>query len=157
MVADVAVAATMTQAAPQPLRSMLDRGHRLYVSCLDLAPVAYSWSVTGESVFGDPPRAITVPPGNRYLRDFATFPAWRRRGIYPRLRQAIVQKEESDTSRFWILHQIANVASANGIRKAGFSLVAEIDNVGDSRLVMRPVGSMERARAGSGVLNLPIR
>lgn len=92
-----------------------------------------------------------MPPSNRYLRDFATLPAWRGRGIYPRLLQAIVQQEVSDTSRFWILHQIANVASANGIRKAGFGLVAETCSVGNGNLAMRPVGPMDRAHAGGDV------
>jgi GNAT superfamily N-acetyltransferase len=100
--------------------------------------------------------AFEVPPGNRYLMDFYTLPAWRGRGIYPRLLQAILARESAEAKRFWILHHRGNVASARGIEKAGFGRVAEIHFVAGGGLGLVALGPGERSGSGARLLGLPI-
>src|SRR5690554_1102890 len=68
----------------------LDEGHRPYVAWLGGEPVAYGWVATHTAEVGELDVVITLPQGECYLWDFATLPAWRGRGIYPRLLQAIL-------------------------------------------------------------------
>jgi GNAT superfamily N-acetyltransferase len=130
--------------------------HRPYLAWIDSIPVAYGWSAAGETRFGSPPITFTVPRGSRYLLDFATLPAWRGRGIYPRLLQAILEKERPDIVRFWILHHRDNVASARGIERAGFRVAAEIHFLDRGGLGLVGVGSPDHTEAGADLLSLPI-
>lgn len=130
--------------------------HRPYVAWIGATPVAYGWSAAGRTRFGLPPVSFSVPPGDRYLMDFATLPAWRGRGIYPGLLQAILEAEATDAARFWVLHHRGNVASARGIEKAGFKLAAEIWFLDEGGLGLVDAGSEERAREGGGLLGLPV-
>ena len=63
-----------------PLNEM---GYRLYVAYLDAEPVAYGWSASGQTFFGEPPVNFYLPAANHYLRDFVMLPAFRGLGIYP--------------------------------------------------------------------------
>jgi GNAT superfamily N-acetyltransferase len=132
----------------------LSTSHRPFLAWLDETPVAYGWSASGRAQFGRPPISFAVPPGHRYLMDFATLPAWRGRGIYPRLLQAILARESADAGQFWILHQRDNRASARGIEKAGFVRVAEIWFLARGGLCL--VGSGAAGERGARLLGLPI-
>ena len=55
-----------------------------------------------------------------------TLASHRGLGIYPRLLDAIVRVESSEAERFWVGYAPENHASGTGIRKAGFTDVAEM-------------------------------
>jgi hypothetical protein len=97
-----------------------------------------------------------VPEANRYLWGFVTLPSWRGRGIYPRLLQAILLQEAGDAERFWIVHQLANTASARGIAKAGFHLAGKLYFLREGGIGVTPVGAPDRGSAGADLLGLPI-
>src|SRR6266536_1329803 len=101
-------------------------GHRPYLARLGGEPVAYGWVATREASFGGGRVRFEVPSPQRYLWDFATRPAWRGRGIYPRLLQAILAAEAAEAERFWILHEWFNGASRRGIARAGFQAAATL-------------------------------
>ncbi len=88
---------------------------------------------------------MALTPSDRALWDFVTFEAWRGRGIYPLLLQAILRTEQSEAERFWIGHRADNDASKRGILKAGFQL----SNIGvmtpDYQPRAVPRGNRERA------------
>ena len=63
-----------------------------------------------------------LEPGECGLWDFATLPAWRGRGMYPCLLQAIFE-QEAEARSFWIGHLGENTASRRGICAAGFQLI----------------------------------
>ena len=128
-------------------------GHRPYIAHLGPDPVAYGWSATCEAEFGGL-QEFKGPPANRYLWDFATLPAWRGLGIYPRLLQTIVAREAGDAERFWILNQLGNSASASGITKAAFHVVGEVVFLIGGGLGLVPIGRIDRARAGAELLGL---
>ena len=138
------------------LDERLRSAHRPYLAWLDAAPVAYGWSAAGRTGFGSPLVTFDVPPGNRYLVDFATLPEWRGRGIYPRLLQAILTLESAGVERFWVLHHRENQASARGIEKAGFVRVAELWFLDGGGLGLVGSSPDERFVAGARLLGLPI-
>jgi GNAT superfamily N-acetyltransferase len=79
------------------------------------------------------------------LWDFATLPAWRGRGIYPRLLQAVLAAEQGVAQRFWIGHTAENAASQHGIVKAGFQLVEALVMLPQGALAILPFGPRSRA------------
>lgn len=142
-----------------PLAEVVARArgwHRPYVARLDGRPVGYGWVATRKGSFWEDRVRFPVPPGSRYLWDFATLSDWRGRGIYPRLLQAILTAEQADAERFWILHEWGNVASERGIARAGFQLAATLYHVPGRRLGVAPEGSGERGRLGATFLRLPL-
>jgi len=89
-------AARLMGRAVDDVRRLRDAGHRPYVARLDGAAVAFGWCATATALFGSPSVAIALPPGDRYLWGFATLPAWRGRGLYPRLLRAILVARRKD-------------------------------------------------------------
>jgi GNAT superfamily N-acetyltransferase len=137
------------------IRRRLERNHRAWLAVLAGEPVGYGWVATTEATIGGLGDTLALPAANRYLWDFVTLPAWRGRGIYPRLLQAIV-RHGPETERFWIGHDAPNVASQRGIAKAGFSATVTLYRTADGRFAFVPSGSIERAVATSALLHVPL-
>lgn len=129
-------------------------GHQPYIALIDGAPVAVGISGYRHCIFGEPQVAFTVPEGERYLYYCITLPDWRGRGIYPQLLQHIIRSEQV-VERFWIIHQLANVASQRGIAKAGFSIASKVYFLTTRKLVLLADGEAERASTGASLLGLP--
>jgi GNAT superfamily N-acetyltransferase len=129
-------------------------GHRPYIARLSGAPVAYGWSAISRASIGELGIEFAIPAGNRYLWDFATLPAWRGMGIYPRLLQAILAREAAEADRFWIGHVRQNSASGRGIVKAGFGEVGATCCRDERALTFTATGPAARARACAGLLGL---
>jgi GNAT superfamily N-acetyltransferase len=125
---DARLVAELAQLDLAEVLARMETGHRPYVAWIAGVPVAYGWSATRQTTIGEVGLRFDIPVGNRYLWDFATLPAWRGQGIYPRLLQAILA-HEAEAARFWIGHVPANLASARGIVKAGFRRVGVINRV----------------------------
>jgi hypothetical protein len=88
------------------------------------------------------------------LWDFMTLPEWRGKGVYPALIQAMLH-DEAGAERFWVGHDVPNVASGRGITNAGFQKVGEVYVVeGDAVYV--PLGPDDRAQAAAAMLGLPL-
>ena len=104
----------------------MDAGHRAYVAWLHEEPAAWGWVATRSAEIGELAATFTLPAGERYLWNFVTLPAFRGRGIYPRLLEAIMEAESRDAERFWIGYAPENHASGAGIVRAGFSMQAEM-------------------------------
>jgi len=64
-----------------------------------------------------------ITPPDRVLWDSATMPAFRGRGIYPQLLQAILRREESEAEKFWVGHRADNIASQRGRFPYSFSSI----------------------------------
>jgi GNAT superfamily N-acetyltransferase len=129
------------------------KGHRLYLAYLETTLVAYGWSAINEAVFGAGVQ-FEVPTNNLYLYDFVTLPLWRGHSFYPRLLQEILLRETNRYERFWIIHQLANVASQRGIAKAGFCIAASVFYSVGGKLILFPDANLERARVGAALLGL---
>ena len=115
------------QQRPLPdIQARYDAGHRAYVATMDGVPAAWGWVATSSATIGELKVAFAVASTERYLWNFVTVPAFRGRGIYPRLLAAIIAAESVDGERFWIAYAPENHASGLGIQKAGFAVVAEL-------------------------------
>ena len=138
---------------PDEVEQRFQSGHTVYIAASD-EWVACGWSASGQTSFGVPEVPFTVPKDNRYLLDFITLSAWRGKGVYPYLLQSILSHERTEADRFWVIHEASNHASARGIKKAGFSLAAEVCRV-EGSLALKAI-DVTRTKAGAGVLGLPV-
>lgn len=136
------------------IQERFDRGHRAYVATIDCVPAAWGWVATASATIGELRASFTVPTADRYLWNFVTLVAFRGRGIYPRLINAIVEAESVDAERFWIAYAPENHASGIGILKAGFTLVADLSFDLAGKPVVRDIHS-GGGRAASQLVGLP--
>jgi GNAT superfamily N-acetyltransferase len=130
-------------------------GHRAYVAVLGGGPAAWGWIATRSAEIGEIGSRFEIPAGERYLWNFVTLPAHRGKGIYPRLLRAILLAAAAEAERFWIGYAPENHASGAGIRKAGFTTMAEVSFDAAGRPAVRaiaPGGDHEVAR----LLGLPL-
>jgi Acetyltransferase (GNAT) family len=130
-------------------------GSQPYVALLDGAPAGYGWSARAKASIGEVGLSFDVPHGQRYLWDFATLLEWRGRGVYPALLQAILAAEGVQASRFWIGHVATNIASRNGIRRAGFGAVGALEWSG-SGVGLVPIAETLRANAAALVTGVSL-
>jgi GNAT superfamily N-acetyltransferase len=114
-------------------------GHRAYVARVDDEPAAWGWVATREAEIGELGLVLRLPADERYLWNFVTLAAFRGRGIYPRLLQAILREEQHTARRFWIAYAPENRASATGIRRAGFTTIAELSFAADGRVALKSI------------------
>ena len=70
--------------------------HGVYELALNGRPVGYGWAATRRASIGELGLAFALPRDERYLWDFATLPAYRGLGLYPRLLQAMLRAEEEE-------------------------------------------------------------
>jgi hypothetical protein len=131
-------------------------GHRPYVGSMDGTPVTYGWVATREATIGELRLRFQLLPGDRYLWDFATLPAWQGRGLYPRLLGAILAAESVTAERAWIIHAPENLPSGAGIQKAGFIPVGRLSFGAGGGVALTPMGSLDRARAGAHLLGVAL-
>jgi GNAT superfamily N-acetyltransferase len=122
------------------------RNHQPWLARIDGEPVACGWIATGDLSIGELGLAVELEATSRYLWDFQTLPPWRGRGIYPRLLQAIIDHHAA-AERFWVGHDLDNIASARGIAKAGFCQVGAVFRMPDGSLALTPKGSVDHAAA----------
>lgn len=141
---DAATMARLQRRTEAEIRVRFDAGHRAYVATLNGEPAAWGWVATSAATIGELSASFSFAPNERYLWNFVTLPAFRARGIYPRLLNAIVDAESVHAERFWIAYAPENHASGAGIRKAGFELVAELSFDSSGLPVVKDI------RAGGG-------
>jgi RimJ/RimL family protein N-acetyltransferase len=145
----------LSGADARELQARTARGHAPWLAQINGEPVGWGWCAAGEVSIGELGIAVPLPPGNRYLWDCFTVPAWRGRGIYPRLLQAIIA-HEPEVARFWVGHDHGNLASARGIAKAGFHEVGLLYHRRDGEFELVASGPLERAVAASDLFAVPV-
>jgi GNAT superfamily N-acetyltransferase len=135
----------------------LDDGHLPYVARLAGQPVGYGWVATRKASIGELELTFSLPSDARYLWDFATLPDWQGRGLYPRLLQTILERENQNANRFWIIHAPENLPSGAGMNKAGFEFVGQLSFTAEGRVGLAPFSdTLERARSGAALLGVPL-
>lgn len=137
----------------EEIQARLEAGNRAYVARLDGAPAAWGWVATRDAQIGELSASVRLPNDERYLWNFVTLPAFRGRGIYPRLLHAIVRMESTNASRFWIAYAPENHASGAGILKAGFTALAELSFDVEGRAALKSIAP-DGARTVARVLPL---
>jgi hypothetical protein len=146
----------LNRLSPKEVQARWQAGHRPYIASMFGEPAAYGWVATRGASIGELGLAFALPPGNRYLWDFATLPAWQGRGLYPRLLRAILTQEAPVAERFWIIHAPENLPSGAGMGKAGLLPVGQLSFCPDGSVGLAPLGPSERAQAGAALLGVPL-
>lgn len=151
-----AVIRQVVEISDEQIRQRYSDGNRTLIARMDGVPAGIGWSSAGRVEIGELGLDFALPPGDRYLWDFVTLPAWRGQGIYPALLQACL-RERAEVERFWVGHDLENEASARGILRAGFRTVGAVYAVPGVGPVFAAGDSMspERAGAAAGVLGIP--
>ena len=134
----------------------LNEGNQVFLLRVGGEPAAYGWSASGPAHMGGISLAFEVPPGERYLWDFKTLPAFRGMGLYPLLLQTIMRRQSAEAEWFWIGHAQRNEASRQGILKAGFRLAGQLWRLasGGSMLIGAAEASPEVTHGAAGALGL---
>jgi GNAT superfamily N-acetyltransferase len=142
--------------AREETTARIEHGHRAYVAEVDGVPAAYGWVASLGASIGELGIGFSLARSDRYLWDFVTLPAFRGRGIYPRLLREIIAREGQSANRFWIINAPENVASAAGIEKAGFVSVGQLSFIDDRRAGVAGEQITDRAAAGAALLGVPL-
>ena len=150
---DPAAMAALQGRTELEMRRRFEAGHHAYVAVLHGAAAAWGWAATRTAEIGELASTVVIPDGERYLWNFVTLKQFRGMGIYPRLLDGIVEAESAEARRFWIAYAPENHASGAGIRKAGFTDVAELSFDIEGRPALRP--REEEGSAAARMLGLP--
>ena len=115
----------LTGLSESVLAARFDADHQIFPAFVAEEPAGYGWLARRSGGIEELDYSFDLPDGDGYLWDFVTLPAWRGRGVYPHLLQAIV-RQEPGVERFWIGYEANNQASARGIQKAGFQVIGDL-------------------------------
>ena len=133
------------------LMKRFENGRRCYAARVDGTLAAYGWVSPDEEYIGELSLRIKLVPGEAYIWDCATVPAFRHRHLYSALLVYIVGELRAEgLCRVWIGADQDNEASQRGIANAGFQHVADL---GISRvLAMRMVWVQGRSGVPDHIL-----
>lgn len=89
--------------------------------------VAYGWITFDEELIGGLDLTVRLLPGEAYIWDCATLPAYRGQHLYPALLGHMLRAlQQSGLSRAWIGMDADNVSSRSGVARAGFQPILDI-------------------------------
>jgi GNAT superfamily N-acetyltransferase len=115
-----------------------ENGRRCYVAQVEDQIAAYGWVSLDDEHIGELNLRIKLLPGEVYIWDCATIPAFRRRHLYSALLGYIVAESRAEgLCRAWIGADMDNKPSQQGMARAGFHHVADL--VVERVLAMRQV------------------
>ena len=135
------LAHAMGLADPAEVFQRLAGERRCYAILSESAPAAYGWVSFQEAYIGELGLRLHLEPGEAYIWDCATLPAFRRRHFYTALLIHILRELRAEgLCRVWIGADADNTISLRGIARTGFLWVSElcVDPSGAKRLRGRP-------------------
>lgn len=150
--------ALLAEPASLPVHELAARRaqqHQPYGAYAGTTLVAYGWVARRRASVGELNVTFELPTEDRYLWDFRTLPAWRGRGVYPHLLQAIT-KQESVPGCLWIIHAPENTASGRRITKAGFTPLGRLSFSSSGRPQLAVSSTRARAAQGAAMLGVPL-
>lgn len=121
-----ALAQAMGLADAAPVLERFARQCRCYGAWVDGTLVAYGWVTFDEERIGELGIRFRLAPGEAYIWDCATLPAYRGQRLYPALLGYIIKELQAEGFQLaWIGADSDNLASQKGFRLAGFQPVAD--------------------------------
>lgn len=105
----------------------LESGRQCYAARVDDQVAAYGWVSFVEEEIGELNLRIKLLPGEAYIWDCATLPAFREKLLYSALLIYILgELRAQNLCRAWIGADRDNLASQKGMARAGFHHVADL-------------------------------
>jgi ribosomal protein S18 acetylase RimI-like enzyme len=104
-----------------------ETGRQCYTAWVEGQLAAYGWVSLEDEKIGELNLRVKLLPGEAYIWDCATLPAYRRKHLYSALLAHILgELSAGGLCRAWIGADLDNVASQKGIARAGFHHVADL-------------------------------
>jgi ribosomal protein S18 acetylase RimI-like enzyme len=111
----------------EDFRTRFETERRCYAAFVADQLAAFGWVSLEEEWIGELRLRLKLQPGEAYIWDCFTMPAFRQRYLYTALLSYIARSlQEEHLQRVWIGTNTDNLASQRGITRAGFQLVARI-------------------------------
>lgn len=121
------LASAMGFGDPAPVLHRLQRGRHCYIARIEKRLVAYGWITFDREDIGELGLSVRLRPGEAYIWDCATLPAYRGQRLYPALLASILRELQRDgLQRAWIGMDADNLPSQTGAALAGFQPVIDI-------------------------------
>ena len=122
-----AIAAAMGPGSLPEVRKRFEAGRRCYAAWVGPYLASYGWVSYGEEMVGELNLRLRLVPGEAYVWDCATLPAFRGQHLYSALLSTILRDLLAQpVCRVWIGADLENIASQRGIARAGFHRVASL-------------------------------
>jgi predicted acetyltransferase len=104
-----------------------ETGRRCYIARVEGKLAAYGWVSFDEEFIGELNLRLRLLPGEAYIWNCATLPAFRHHHLYGALLVHIVGELKIEhLSRVWIGADLDNIPSQRGIAGAGFTCIADL-------------------------------
>lgn len=121
------LAAAMGFADPEPVLQRFEQGRCCAIARVAGQLAAYGWQTFDEEGIGELGLRMRLLPGEVYLWDCATLPAWRGQRLYPALLSYMLDVLQHDGfQRVWIGMDADNLPSQTGAALAGFQPIIDI-------------------------------
>jgi ribosomal protein S18 acetylase RimI-like enzyme len=122
-----ALSANLDGEAAAEFSRRLAAGKRSYAAWVTCELAAYGWVSFDEEFVGELNLRLHLLPGEAYIWDCVTLPAFRRNGLYSALLSHIATRlRQEGLRRVWIGADLGNLPSQRGIARAGFRHVADL-------------------------------
>jgi ribosomal protein S18 acetylase RimI-like enzyme len=133
-----ALVSAMDGVSSAGLLKRFENGRRCYIAQVEDQIAAYGWVSLDDEHIGELNLRIQLLPGEVYIWDCATIPAFRRKHLYSALLGYIIEELRAEgLCRAWIGADMDNRPSQQGMARAGFHHVADL--VVERVLAMRQV------------------
>ena len=121
------LASTMSGTPGGDILRRLESGSRCYAARVNGNIASYGWVSFQEEYVGELNLRLRLMPGEAYIWDCFTLPAYRHQGLYSSLLAHILSALEAESvCRVWIGADAENIVSQRGIERAGFQHVADM-------------------------------
>lgn len=122
-----ALISAMDGAPSEELLKRFENGRRCYTAWVEDQIAAYGWISFDDEHIGELNLRVRLLPGEVYIWDCATIPAFRRNHLYSALLSYIIQELRTERlCRAWIGADLDNKPSQQGMARAGFHYVADL-------------------------------
>jgi predicted acetyltransferase len=122
-----ALVSTMNGTSSAEILKRFDSGRRCYTAWVGDQLASYGWVSFDKEYVGELNLRISLLPGEAYIWDCVTIPAFRRNHLYSALLSYIIKDlREEGLCRTWIGADMENIPSQQGIARAGFHYVADL-------------------------------
>jgi hypothetical protein len=126
--ASTALALAMGPGSEAEICRRFSAGRHCYAAWRDGRIVSYGWVSFDEEMVGELDLRLRLVPGEAYIWDCTTLPAYRNQHLYSALLSYILYEllDHQPICRAWIGTDLDNLASQRGIARAGFHHVANL-------------------------------
>jgi ribosomal protein S18 acetylase RimI-like enzyme len=122
-----ALAEAMGNGALEEVYQRLETGRSCYAAWVEGQIAAYGWVSFDEEFIGELGLHLKLLPGEAYIWDCATLPAFRQKRLFSALLSYLLQALRlGPLCRLWIGADLDNTPSQRGIDRAGFHRVADL-------------------------------